>query len=561
MDILSFSAVLIYLTTYFLVEKATKKVYRYFSPSFYDRLLSKRDDLQFFVFIMGILITLFSTPICLKAYQGSSNENDVLGKPFKSRAGEICIASKGILWTSELIRLDHSVAYVMHHLSSLGFLVSHLVIDFPLRPTYALFASLVTELASDTVAILRLHGKLPENSSLAYKVQTINTFGLILLRVPTAIYAATFLPQHSLSDPRFWMNFVMITVYLWFLLNLIYASATRLCFVQRSPGDSTNLLIFQRYHVSLYSIFFALGSFIMAISSSKLYIKSSPTPLNTTEISRLNTQLILTGFTALFGAYNPYQSLINRNATARNSLWIQSAVFTATLGIFPSLLVDRYRFFLALALVLPLGEAVGRIGCHFAGCCGGPEATGQWIPIQLRSSAINGALGIAVLFGYELGFIQYEKGGVLSLAINALIRLALRANVFAVGQLIFSLSLFVTGPHLDGPSGIMRPIAESVISLDVRKYVLYMVKNGGMRLDLSEAIWIACFAASTIIAGGIVQRYSSSRSVQDFGNVNFTPPCEPIRHQRTATLEEDNMEKKTVSEIRTRISYGPRYNI
>jgi hypothetical protein len=149
MDPLSFPAVLIYLTTYFVVERGIKEAYQLFYPEFFAQLYRDRKDQQYFVFIMGILLALMSTPICFSAFQESTSTNDLMGEPNLSTAGKMCMAFKAVLWTSEFNRLDHSVGYIKHHLGSIGYLVYHLYNNLPLRIVYAFYASLATELVSN----------------------------------------------------------------------------------------------------------------------------------------------------------------------------------------------------------------------------------------------------------------------------------------------------------------------------------------------------------------------------------------------------------------------------
>ena len=86
---------------------------------------------------MGFLLVLISTPICYKAFRESTDANDILGTPNLSTAGKHCISAKGVLWVSELNRLDYNIRYIKHHLGSIGFLLYYLYIEALLRVLYA----------------------------------------------------------------------------------------------------------------------------------------------------------------------------------------------------------------------------------------------------------------------------------------------------------------------------------------------------------------------------------------------------------------------------------------
>jgi len=498
-DYLSFPATLIYLTMYYLVEKSIKMVYRQLNPMFYERIFLERKDLQYFVFIMGILITLVSTPVCYTAFRESSATNDTLGGPFQSTAGKICLASKGVLWTSELIRLDHSLGYIIHHLSSLLYLVSHLVIGFPLRPMYAFFTSLVTELISDYDCLLRLHGILPKTSRISYMVQHLRLAMLIVIRLPACIYAAYFIPLLPSENPAFWLNIAMLLSYTTFILNNISTLAGRLQMFKLVGEKPTSLHLFQRYYLSLYSIFLGLAAFITGLLVSILYCKSFSHKLNPAEISRMYIQLIITGFTSLFGAHNPYLYLQSSTGFNKNGLWIQGSILAASLSILLSPLTDRWRLFQCLAISLPIGEAIGRIGCHFSGCCGSISS------VPLRSAVLNYLTGTSILLSYQLNYIGLEKATMLSLTTNAIIRLALRPNTFAALQIHSAGILYGLHYHLR----TSPPIHSEGLDIPDKPISHPVIFKGEFDFDRLHVVWLSLMAMSALVAGGIVQVYHS----------------------------------------------------
>src|SRR5207249_854113 len=87
-------------------------------------------------------------------------------------------------------------------------------------------------------------------------------------------------------------------------------------------------------------------------------------------------------------------------ASAPVAAVIMLAVLHISIGVF----LD------ATAPGLLVGLAVGRVGCFFAGCCGGPPTASRWgvwssdqrvgarrIPSQLLESVLAGILGLLVL--------------------------------------------------------------------------------------------------------------------------------------------------------------------
>jgi len=92
---------------------------------------------------------------------------------------------------------------------------------------------------------------------------------------------------------------------------------------------------------------------------------------------------------------------------------IQGFITGATLAAAVTLLalhIPAGTFLDAVAPGVLLGMAIGRVGCFFAGCCGGPPTTAWWgvwssdqrigarrVPTQLMESALALSLGIATL--------------------------------------------------------------------------------------------------------------------------------------------------------------------
>ena len=515
---------LAYLTAYFVVELLIKKSFQHLHPTLYDTLYRERKDIQYFAFTMGILITIFSAPTCYKALQDSTSTNDVLGDPNLSPAGQVCMASRGVLWASELNRLDHSSKYITHHLASLGYLLYHLQTRLPLRIIYAFYASLITELFSDTACLVTLHGLKPESSKLAYRVQVTNWTLLVLIRLPPSVYAATILPMHSMTDPAFWVNAACLFIYTRFNVNIIINVARRLEILKFVGTKPAYVKVGQRFNVSLYGLFFGVASFVGAVLASQIYIRNSEKPLSSSDISRLHVQLVLTGLVAFLGARIPsvlaqhgLQGVLTSKLFTTKGAWIQGATTAAVFSLVVSPLADRYRLFLSLAMVLPIGEAIGRVGCYFAGCCG--DHRNRMTSIQLHSAFVNASAAVLILVLQKFAYITFERAAILALASNALIRMILRPNTFAVVQLIAALTLFA----LRAPP--KAPIV--AVSITTNSFHGDWNSTGAERSSFSstglttevdfkmlKSPWTAILALSSLLAGSFVQGCSDSVSAQ-----------------------------------------------
>ncbi|WYZ36035.1 hypothetical protein EsH8_X_000682 [Colletotrichum jinshuiense] len=216
------------LAVYQLLNRVLHKLARRLDPAFYATLeLDKSRKLApYFVFPVGLLVTLVTAPICLSAYNETPPATDVFAaqRPFTT-SGKICLASRGVLWISELPLLSYSPEYFAHHVLALASLLVTLVQSAPRRPFYLIYAGLATEIFSDTIALLRHHGRNAGNSSVFRRAMVANVVTMVVLRiVPIAAFAAT-MPRPS---PDFIAGVTMYCVY---LARLTYIQLRTLGFI------------------------------------------------------------------------------------------------------------------------------------------------------------------------------------------------------------------------------------------------------------------------------------------------------------------------------------------
>ncbi|GKT65407.1 hypothetical protein ColTof4_03829 [Colletotrichum tofieldiae] len=193
--------ILVGLAVYQLLNRCLHKAVKHFNPDFYANLeLDRLHKLApYFVFPLGILLTLFTTPICLIAYYETPSATDTFGldRPFTTN-GKICLSSRAALWISEMPLLSYSSEYVAHHILSLGSLALVLISKSPRRPIYLIYAGLVTELFSDTVALLRFHGRNANNSSAFRRAMLANVLSMVFLRImPIIAYTMAMLETRA----------------------------------------------------------------------------------------------------------------------------------------------------------------------------------------------------------------------------------------------------------------------------------------------------------------------------------------------------------------------------
>ncbi|KAJ6544375.1 hypothetical protein B0H19DRAFT_1267650 [Mycena capillaripes] len=152
MEQLDSTALIFFFTVYYFVERGLRVVLKSSNDAFYASLRASRKDMVFFGISMGLLISLASTPFCVRG--AWSAWNAVLpGREeppwFLDEDARICVAARAILWVSELNRLDLYPLYVIHHTGSIISLLSFLYFQWPTLLFLVIFSTLGSEVPGD----------------------------------------------------------------------------------------------------------------------------------------------------------------------------------------------------------------------------------------------------------------------------------------------------------------------------------------------------------------------------------------------------------------------------
>ncbi|ETI23054.1 hypothetical protein G647_04850 [Cladophialophora carrionii CBS 160.54] len=428
------------------------------SPQFYTQLQKDQKDVRYFSFILGIAITFISTPACTVAFLQATDHNDVRGKPLlSSAAAQVCVASRTVLWTSELNRLDYASGYVYHHVLSLLDLAYQLHARMPMRPHFALYASLATELLSNLGCVLAIMGLKAVNSSLAYRVQASNTALLLFLRIPPIIYSAMLIPSIPGQSWEFWLNIARVAIYAKFSVGMFLSEAKRLRMIELEMRKPAHAIICQRYKLYLYGVAVCAAVLAVVTSTLALYANAFPNAWKALSSMDIAATVLFTICCALFGARLPailseYRSsgLLRFQILSEAGYWLQTGVVGAVFGVLLSgatFRVDARVLIATLLISLPLGESIGRVGCQFGGCCGGVSHH-QWmhVPTQLFSSTLNLAAFAGSMLLFHSERMSLYSVATLSVSLNALIRLLVQPlRRDSNGRLINCMSLFAVG--------------------------------------------------------------------------------------------------------------------
>ncbi|KAK1449471.1 hypothetical protein CMEL01_08786 [Colletotrichum melonis] len=226
------------LVAYQLANRCAHQIVKRANPNFYKTLHTDkhRKLAPYFVFPLGFLLTLITTTICIAAYNDTTSATEIFGldRPFTAN-GKVCLASRAILWTSELPLLSYSLEYVTHHVLSLSSLGLFLIGRGPRRPLYLIYAGLATELFYDTAVLMRFHGRTTSNSPLLRKILLANVISMVLLRLLPII-------AHSMAMPETRADYLGgIASYCIHICRLSFVQLGSLGYINATAGRKSRL--------------------------------------------------------------------------------------------------------------------------------------------------------------------------------------------------------------------------------------------------------------------------------------------------------------------------------
>ncbi|UKZ73243.1 hypothetical protein TrVFT333_000885 [Trichoderma virens FT-333] len=522
----------------FIARTAMKR----FFPTTYAQL---KKDLgnrfpAYFVFVVGIVWTIISAPICLGAFVSTPADTDQPGvHPRMSTMEKVCLSSRGALWISELPLLSYSSEYIVHHALSLSSLAIIIVNSLPRRPLYLIYAGLITELFSDTNH---------KNSRLYAHISVINAFSLLIVRALPAITVtlSVMMPVKRMSG----LNYIACVVfYCVWLLRLAFKQLSMLGVVELVLVRPGYIRLGQRTRITLYRLMLGLSIVAVEIVTAVVYCSQRDVLLSSTESHDLVIAGLGTVIAGLFGAkavnslmlaidysrsktlhsYPPARRTFpnsdsvftffakNSDPESRtvsfskmsgvplldmislNGISVQGGILFSALWVsqihYAAPTVARDVLLASMALALLLGEAIGRIGCYFGGCCGARHDQNRVdkIPsVQLLTSTLNLIAFLGLATALNCGLMSLPEMGCTAMAVNAAIRLVVdrlrndamekavgTATVFAGCQLFLSSWIYFS----------LRQGHDREVSF-VISATIYMIAKGLLFAISGRVLWL-----------------------------------------------------------------------
>ncbi|KAJ7277547.1 hypothetical protein C8J57DRAFT_187026 [Mycena rebaudengoi] len=374
-------------TAYYFLERCLRFLLKFYDKTFYDSLKASRKDMVFFGISMGLLISLASTPSCIR---GALNAWGAVlpgtEEPpwFLDGDAQICVTARAVLWVSELNRLDLYPLYVVHHAGSIISLLSFLYFRWPTLLFLLIFSTLGSEVPGDLLWMVSAYIDSMESAPrgvVEFK-RRLNIFNVaqyalfrgagiggvawILMYSPAGLRTRTILMQgHA---------YILLSLYALFCAAYVFRQCRSLRARNLSRPTSPSHIPIEldgptprSAHIRIPSkppvIIVPYGALMGAGFAALTFTSLTIATTSRGESILLSHALILTLGAAIFSAR--VFSIVMEDGF--NTLIAVGAIIAWQMGYVP----DFPLFASSLAVGLPLYETFSRVGCHTYGCCYG----------------------------------------------------------------------------------------------------------------------------------------------------------------------------------------------
>lgn len=333
-----------------------------------------------------------------------------------------------------------------------------------LKPLYLIYASLVTELFSTASCILTIAGYTSTNSWAARRIQQANVIAVPLVRIPAAIYGLTGLTGLSRTGQAAAIFF--LGGYTWSFLRTKPRDFRRLGMLPQIGWVVSGRLALAK-GLNLFGVFASAGYWAVVLSTIAIYMHSAGSH-DRQAVANLLSQAGLAGY---LGARVP--SLLGKGGSIglRTGYWFQAGILGVVLAImftpFSRLdMTDRVAVLSAVIMSVPMGEGVGRLGCHFAGCCGssnsspskqgaGAGRADQRISAPLLMSALSWTNFAVILIAYAFAAVSVSQAAALAIILQGVSRIIMERFRSDIPRSLMGLAPTVVFAAIQSVTGIL----------------------------------------------------------------------------------------------------------
>ena len=428
---------------YNILTLSLQKLIAMASPNLFNYLSKNRAQRldPFLAFAIGWLITFFSAPICTIAALDSTPKARLFDQTIEPTILEqTCVATRVVLWVGEIPRLQFSSMYTAHHVFSIAAFLGIVHIRAPIQQLFVLYAALCTELFSTAIALLKVLGWKARDSKGVRAATYVNILLLLSIRVPSTCWSIWLVVSSGMREMRIIANVGPLLIYVLYLLYCAYRQSQTLGIIDVDWRAPAHIRVFGTFGITLYAVCLLCAWVAVTLSSMWLYSMSSAEPLRTREAQDIMLLAFRVAIAGLIGAASLPRIVGakrlprgKRPTCASRGLWLQAGELAMVLALFFSRFGNAYEhraLFCAVSLSLPLGEAIGRLGCYFGGCCGGRQPKGMREAndplvesVPLTSMCINGIIYVLLASVTAIELLDLEHTACLAVAFNGMTRI------------------------------------------------------------------------------------------------------------------------------------------
>lgn len=369
------------LTAWALLKLAAEFIVQRMNPQFFEDLkmdVRRRYDLYFGTWL-GIIFKAVSITACTASLFTVSADTDIAGlvRPLNT-AEQWCWGCRAVLYIQELPHISSIPELVIHHLLSVGAMISILAFNIPRRQMYVAWAGLWSEFVNSARRLFKMHGKLSQR--LSWWLGSANFLLLVAFRVTGCFFAVVWTLQSGTRGMSLIIDIGSWTIYFVYMLQVSVWEAyrTKLVVVDLR-GRPAKITIAEKWNISLYGIVMGLAfvcTKLSALLMYEVYVQPLTSVGELQSIAWATLQAVLAG---MVGGYitvpmGPRSFVLSGKEKTSHQVKQSSMVggflsAAAMLAVSPTIAssIDKRALLACMVLSWPLLDAIGYIGYYLEG--------------------------------------------------------------------------------------------------------------------------------------------------------------------------------------------------
>ncbi|KAK3349342.1 hypothetical protein B0T25DRAFT_519592 [Lasiosphaeria hispida] len=415
------------LAAWALLRLVLEALVRYLNPEFFEDLkldIRKRYDLYFGVWL-GTIFKIVSLISCSAAVLTTPAETDIAGlaRPLNT-AEQWCWGCRAVIFVQEMPHIQSIPELLVHHMLSIAAMLGILAWRLPRRQLYLLWATLLSEFVTNARRLLKMHGRMGPRAarwfSLAMAVMIVG------FRMTGLVVAILWSFRSGTSGLALFVNVGAMVIYMTYMVKMAAWELERAGVLAFDMVKPAALVVAEKWRISLFGVILGAGFLATEVSALFVYQASQGGVNSAVEVHSIVWAFLQAAAAGLFGAYvtAPIMKVFVVSGGPEGGknypkLCLPGGLLaaSATLCYSPTIpsSIDRAHFLASVVVSLPLLDALGHVGCYFAGIEGfargekrpvvAPGLPGLKTPsprkLKKRSRSIAQSMATPILLGEQ----------------------------------------------------------------------------------------------------------------------------------------------------------------